>query len=269
MEVNWKLDPFPHAIIDNYLEANEYQDLMNELNSTNPEVQTSFSTVLEEKQIYRHTSLKNLAQRLILKVGSKEIKDIISKICGDLPILSLGETKNFSGYSPFHITKSKGMLGSHVDHSDIQNGEYLHIANTIYYVSSTWEIGWGGETILFSKNGFMPKVNIQPIPNRLIIFIHTSNSFHGVKNYIPSRKVYRKTFYHDYYIEKKYKEKFIKSINLNRKKKLSLSKHGTTFIPFFPNGLINFKFHQFLSFTNLKYIPIYVIYLFNKLFKCS
>ena len=52
-------------------------------------------------------------------------KYIISKFCGELPILSLGETKNFSGYSPFHITKSKGMLGSHVDHSDIQQGEYL------------------------------------------------------------------------------------------------------------------------------------------------
>lgn len=267
MEISWKSDPFPYLIIDNYLIESEYDDLINELNSTNPEVQTTFSTALEDKQIYRHTSLKSLSKRLVSKVGSKEIKDIISKFCGELPILSLGETKNFSGYSPFHITKSKGMLGSHVDHSDIQQGEYLHIANTIYYVSSKWEIGWGGETVLFSRNGFLPKVNIQPIPNRLIIFIHTSNSFHGVRNYHPLKKVYRKTFYHDYYIEKKYKEKFIKFINLNRKNKLSLSSHGTTFIPFFPNGLMNFNSGQFFSFSNLKYIPIYMIYLFNKIFK--
>ena len=65
IEISWKSDPFPYLIIDNYLIESEYDDLINELNSTNPEVQTTFSTALEDKQIYRHTSLKSLSKRLV------------------------------------------------------------------------------------------------------------------------------------------------------------------------------------------------------------
>ena len=95
----------------------------------------------------------------------------------------------------------------------------------------------GGETILYSENGLIPKIKIDPVPNRLIIFIHSANSFHGVKTYKPLENIYRKTFYHDYYIDKNHKTKFVASLNKDRQKKLIFSKNGTTFIPFFPNGI--------------------------------
>jgi len=266
MKIKWELNPFPYAVIDNYLDKNIFRELINELDSIKPELQKNFSSALEEKSIYKNLSLKKNSNNLVNKVGSKEIKDIISSFSGGLPILSLGETNNFSGYSTFHLTKSRGMLGSHVDHSDIQNGRYLHIANTIFYASSKWERGWGGETILYSNNGLIPKVIIEPFPNRLIIFIHSANSFHGVKSYNPIDNTYRKTFYHDYYIDKNDKDKFIESINKNRNKKLIFSKHGTTFIPFFPNGIKKVSIRKLFAISNTKYINTYLIYLINKNF---
>ena len=269
MKIKWELKPFPYAIIDNYLDKNHFRELVKELDSIKPELQTKFSSALEEKNIYKNLSLRNNGKNLVEKVGSNEIKDIISCFLGGLQILSLGETENFSGYSTFHLTKSKGMLGSHVDHSDIQNGKYLHIANTIFYASSKWERGWGGETVLYSNSGLISKVIIEPLPNRLIIFIHSANSFHGVKEYNPIDKTYRKTFYHDYYIHKNKKVKFIEFINKNRNKKLIFSKHGTTFIPFFPNGINKISIRKLFSITNLKYINAYFIYLINKKFNTN
>tara|TARA_Y200000002_G_C22659279_1_gene654963 strand:- start:943 stop:1806 length:864 start_codon:yes stop_codon:yes gene_type:complete len=269
MQIKWELNPFPYAIVDNYLDKDQFRELLKELDGIKPELQNKFSSALEKKNIYKNLSLKKNSKKFVKKVGSREIKDVISSFSGGLPILSLGETENFSGYSTFHVTKSRGMLGSHVDHSDIQNGKYFHIANTIFYASSKWQKEWGGETILFSNNGLIPKVIIEPLPNRLIIFIHSANSFHGVKAYNPIDKTYRKTFYHDYYIDKKNKFEVIKFINKNRSKKLIFTRHGTTFIPFFPNGIKDISINKLLAKTNLKYIPAYLIYLINKKFKTN
>ena len=265
MEINWVLDPFPHAVIDNYLKEEEFNNLLEEINKSNPEVLSEFSTALEDKQIFNNQNLNKNAKKLIERLGSHEIKNIISTFVGNLRILSLAETENFSGYSTFHITKFNGLLGSHVDHSDIQDGEYIHIANAIFYASSKWEKNWGGETIFYSRNGFYPKVSIEPLPNRLIVFIHTSSSFHGVNCYRPKdKKVLRKTFYHDYYIKNIDQSKFLQKVNLGREKKLKLFKHGTTFIPFIPNLIKNLSIKKITSLNNFKYLTSYLIYFFNR-----
>lgn len=265
MDINWVLDPFPYAVVDNYLQEEEFNNLLEELDSANLNILSNFSTALEDKQIFNNDKLSKNANKLIKHLGSKAIKDIISSFVGDLKILSLGETDNFSGYSTFHITKSNGLLGSHVDHSDIQDGEYIHIANVIFYASSKWKKNWGGETVFYSRNGFHPKVSIDPVPNRLIVFIHSSNSFHGVNSYRPiNKKIHRRTFYHDYYIQKSYQKKFLNKLNMRRNKKLRLFKHGTTFIPFFPNGIKKPSIKKIISLTNFKYLYSYLIYLLNR-----
>ena len=262
----WKINPFPHIVIDNFLSKKEFEKLSEELNSTETKLQRKFSTVLEDKEIHKDTTLSTNAKKLIKIMTSDRLKTFISFQFDSLKVLSLGETDNYSGYSPFHTTYSQGHLGSHIDHSCINDGEQLHIANAIYYASSEWEKEWGGETILFSGNGLFPKVKIDPIPNRLIIFIHSANSWHGVSKYNPKRKITRKTFYHDYYINKKYKSLFLDSINKKRKNKLRFSTHGTTFIPFFPNGLNKICMKEVLNKSNFKYIKVYLLYQYNKFF---
>lgn len=265
MEINWVLDPFPHAVIDNYLKQEDFNKLLEELDKYDNNILSEFSTALENKQIFNNDNLNENAKKLIDHLGSYKIKDIISSFVGNLRILSLAETENFSGYSTFHVTKYNGILGSHVDHSDIQNGEYIHIANAIFYASANWEKDWGGETIFYSRNGFYPKISIEPLPNRLIIFIHTSNSFHGVSSYRPKdNKVHRKTFYHDYYIKNIDQLKFLQKVNFERQKKLKIFKHGTTFIPFFPNGIKNLSIKKIISLTNFKYLSSYFLYFLNR-----
>jgi len=260
----WESYPYPYCVIDNFLSTNEFNRLQIELNSSSNTLQTSFKTPLEEKSIYKDKTLKKEAKNIMKIMGSNEIKNLISTQINSSEIISFSETENFSGYSPFHITKNRGCLGSHVDHSFISNGKFRHIANTIFYASEVWEKDWGGQTILFSRNGFNQKVRIEPIPNRLIIFIHTANSFHGVSLYKSNCDIERRTFYHDYYVPESEIDKVMHTLNKNRIEKLIHSSHGTTFIPFIPYGLKNVNFKKLLSVKNFRYFPPYFIYLLNR-----
>lgn len=260
----WVDEPFPFLIIDNFLDQEEFHALTNELDMQERNLQTIFNSPLESKSIFKDTLSKDVSKKLIEKMGSNDIKNIISHKTGSSEIISMGELKSFSGYSPYHITGNNGFLGTHVDHSFVSDGKLRHIANTIYYASSKWVDCWGGQTIFFSRNGFIQKVLIDPIPNRLVFFIHTANSFHGVKNYFSNENVERRTFYHDYYVSDKDLEKAMNFINIDRSFKLLHFFHGTTFIPFVPFGLNNLNFKKIFNFKNFKYLTVYLAYLSNR-----
>ncbi|MAJ84433.1 MAG: hypothetical protein CMQ71_00420 [Gammaproteobacteria bacterium] len=264
MKDQWINDPFPYLIVDNFLEKEDFNSLTKELDQTKQQLQNNFKTPLESKLIFKDTLSKKVSKRLVDIMASTNIKDIISQQVGTSEIISMAENKSFSGYSPYHITENNGFLGTHVDHSFVDDGNLRHIANTIYYASSKWVDGWGGQTIFFSRNGYLQDVLIDPIPNRLVFFIHTANSFHGVKNYFSNENIERRTFYHDYYVAEENITKVMDQLNKNRKSKLLHFFHGTTFIPFIPFGLSDLDFKKIINIKNLKYIPVYIAYLSNR-----
>ena len=155
----WVMDPFPYCIIDNFLPNEKFNKLTNELEITTKIVQKVFNTSLENKLIFKDTDMKKNVKELVYKMGSLEIKNVISEIIDNKNILSMRDVEDYGGYSPYHITENEGFLGSHVDHSQISsNGKKLiHIANSIFYISENWQETWGGETALFSKSGFHEK----------------------------------------------------------------------------------------------------------------
>ncbi len=117
-----------------------------------------------------------------------------------------------------------------------------------------------GETILFNKFGLIPKVFIEPKPNRLVLFIHSNQSFHGVNTILCPSKTTRNTYYMDYYINRKDINKLndnLKSLGL--KNKLFYTYHPTTFIPFFPLGIRSFTFGRLID--NIHYLRSLFIYL--------
>ena len=160
MKDQWINDPFPYLIVDNFLEKEDFNSLTKELDQTKQQLQNNFKTPLESKLIFKDTLSKKVSKRLVDIMASTNIKDIISQQVGTSEIISMAENKSFSGYSPYHITENNGFLGTHVDHSFVDDGNLRHIANTIYYASSKWVDGWGGQTIFFSRNGYLQDVDL-------------------------------------------------------------------------------------------------------------
>ena len=233
MPYKWRTYPFPHLVIDNFLSDDNFLRLKLELQNINSFKSSykSFNTSLESKQLYGLKSLGIESEKLVSIMGSSSIKNLISEFFDfNHEIISLGDTDDFSGYSPYHVTRPGGRLGSHLDHSYVGT-DLIHVANTIFYASSEWQIDWGGETVFYSSHGFKACEFVQPIPNRLVVFIHTSESFHGVLPYCGPNTTQREIFYHDYYIPQSSIDHFTNSYFNKLRQKPLLLRHGTTFLP--------------------------------------
>ena len=84
-------------------------------------------------------------------------------------ITTMANFDKFGGYYPFHSSETGGILGSHIDHSNLE--EMFHFANSLLYVHPYWEKKWGGETVLYNKFGTKEIKLVTPKPNRLLLFI--------------------------------------------------------------------------------------------------
>ena len=264
IDVKWHSTPFPHAIIDNFLDQDEFNSLTKELDGQNTTILRDYITSAERKTIYNDHKMGEHALALIRTMGGDIVKKAIQNEL-NCDITSLGETFDYSGYSPYHITRDLGYLGSHVDHSSVRSEKLRHVANSIFYASSSWEEDWGGETIFFSKNGLRPVKKIKPIPNRLVLFLHSANSFHGVEVFNSNGVQERRTFYHDYYVNEANINTAMDFLNQRHNLKLKHAYHSTTFVPYFPFGLLDLdRLNHLIMKGNLDYAMKYAVYQLNK-----
>ena len=266
--LKWDLNPFPHVVIDNFLRQEVFDRITNDLRTSikSELIQSKFEDYIQSKKtIYTDKALSSSATIPIRVLGSNLIKGLISKFLNDSDVTSMSEQYLYGGYSPYHEMESGGILGSHVDHSFSKDNKNLHVGNAILYASNYWHPDWGGETILFSRNGIKPIKLIEFKPNRLILFIHSSNSFHGV-NYIsspPEQK--RKTYYVDFYSFPEKRRSIERILESKGCRGLRYSHHLTIFLPFFPIGLKSFRIKHLFRRENIFYVFYYFIYYISRI----
>ncbi len=262
--IKWIEEPFPHAVIDNFLPQDLFKQISSKTNDITElkKAANYFQSHAElKKKVFSMNELNSKLKIPIEILGSKKICGIFKKYFKNFRISSLLEQPALGGYFPFHSMADKGLLGSHVDHSH-SNDNKLHVANAIYYVSPEWDSKWGGETILFSNNGLKPLKYITPKPNRLVLFIHSSLSFHGVNLINCPAPIKRNTYYMDYYLDNATVDKD----SMSKFNKLRYFNHHTTFIPFFPLGVSSFRFKNIFEMNSLVYCYVLIRYLINKIF---
>ena len=262
-KIEWINDPFPHAIIDDFLPTELFFEISNKLTHVDDikDLKQSFKTHVElNKKVYGDKDLNDDLRIPIRAMGSDTTKDIFKKYLNIQKMISLSDWSDYGGYFPLHSMKSGGLLGAHVDHSHSKN-ELLHVANSIFYASNKWHESWGGETILCNSNGFKIIKEIIPKPNRLILFVHSSSSFHGVNTITSPIDVYRNTYYMDYYINDEELPHMTKTLKTKTNKSLKFAFHSTTFIPFFPLGFKSFKINSIFKKSTYRYLIKYIRYL--------
>jgi len=259
--------PFPYFVIDDFLPAETFAQLVKSGFSAQAQLKRQFETSLEAgKTVHSNEGMNATANIPIKLLGGEFGSKLIGDLFGINDVSSMFDRPNFGGYYPFHQMSSGGLLGSHVDHS-FSTDQEVHVGNCIFYAHSRWQDDWGGETVLFDSFGFKDVARVVPKPNRLLVFMHSSHSFHGVDVVKCPPLEKRMTYYMDYYASKENArlayDKYQVPPNSSALKSWV---HGTTFVPFRPLG--NFKNLNILILKQFKTEAIYVLVYCKYLFGC-
>ena len=244
----FEASPFPFIVLDNFLSDDYFNEMSQFLQiGIQPKLGKNFKTVVElNKSISLNSALpvyiSNIVEELNKPSWIKNLKELTG-------IESLVATKNGNSLlANYHEMSQGGLLGSHVDHSFEPELGLPHVLNIVLYLSSDWDINFGGGTLLFDKFGAEVIKKVDYKPNRAIVFLHTPYSFHGVDKLTGNGSIVRKTLYVDYYSE---------SLDPFKDMKFKFSnkyfRHGTTFrLP---------KFLDYFKYKNLNYTKTYLKYM--------
>lgn len=170
-------EPFPHAVLDNFLP----QEMAEALLAHFPEAPKSHDKVYEKgyggthkRQILPYDcdgyirsafAFFNSAPMLQFLEGITNIRGLISD-------------PYFAG-GGFHETKNGGLLGVHADFRVNESLQILRRVNVIIYLNKDWEDSYGGHLELWDRQMQNKVGSVLPIFNRAVIFNTDEDSFHG------------------------------------------------------------------------------------------
>ena len=215
--------PYPHVVLDNFLDNDFFSKLDLEKMNINYEKGRTFDSDIEKnKWASKNEKLSNTLKQIIDELNNKSFLENLYNLSHIKDLFST--TEGNTALANYHEMYRSGFLGTHVDHSSEPNTGLPHVLNIILYLSKKWDKSWGGSTILANHKGTKTEKLVEFIPNRAVIFLHSPFTFHGVTE-IKNNLNKRSTVYVDYY-----------SKNLSPYEHLNLSfknvwfKHPTTFI---------------------------------------
>ena len=243
--------PFPHIVLDNFLDKNYFESLTKILKKDNYyNAGKNFNSEVElNKSISLNQSLPQIISDIVKELNCDKWLNILKSLTGinTLKGTRLGNTE----LANYHEMGTSGFLGPHVDHSSEPQTGKPHVLNIILYLSSNWKDEFGGATLLYDRYGKEVISKVTYKKNRAVIFLHTPYSFHGVEK-LKNNNVKRKVIYVDYYSESFKPFKHLEFSFPNE-----WFSHGTTFI--LQNKL------DYIKKKNWPYAKSYIKYQYNKI----
>lgn len=190
-----KAEPFPHFVIDNFLEESFARSLFD-----------TFPKFADENAIAEHgrvggkavrEDVRNLAPpylELDRYFSSKEFLDWMSSVTG---IPDLLYDPDYTGGGT-HENRTGQDLSIHIDFNYHPKSGLHRRLNALLYLNPEWEESWGGALELWRDPWTAPSKNkiakIAPLWNRLAVFPTTETSWHGFETVRAPAGVSRKSF---------------------------------------------------------------------------
>ncbi len=180
-----KAEPFPHLVIDNFIDEKDAKiisDVFPSDNSINWNIHGSGPNA--DRKNFRGIKLQcsdenefpDEIKRLMNEFNSQGFLYFLQKLT-DVEYIFGDPYYNGCG---LHSTGRGGRL---MIHADVNRYPYPSLAdqylNCILYVSENWQDHWGGELELWDKNVKKCIKSIEPKFNRLVIFRTDRKAFHG------------------------------------------------------------------------------------------
>lgn len=170
-------EPFPHAVIDNFLPVDMAESLLAHF----PKEAKSHDKVYEKgyggthkRQILPHDCDAHMRAAFHFFNSSAMLQFIegITNIKGLLP------DPYFAG-GGLHETSRGGLLGIHADFQVNEALQLYRRVNVLIYLNKDWKAEYGGNLELWDKAMTQKVVEVAPIFNRCVIFNTDADSFHG------------------------------------------------------------------------------------------
>jgi Rps23 Pro-64 3,4-dihydroxylase Tpa1-like proline 4-hydroxylase len=174
--------PFPHIVIDDFLQSDRLPKIMAEVNKLRDvDAQSKYidtSSPYEFNKYAFNSNYGSYLKQLFVELNSPEFIKHIEKITGVNNIICNDISLHGAG---IHRIKSKGFLQLHTDFNTYHSkkGMLDRRINLLIYLNPDWKPEYKGELCLCDKNTNMCAKKIEPIMNRCVIFNTTCVSIHG------------------------------------------------------------------------------------------
>jgi len=175
-EVYLKGEPFPHIVIDNFVD----KDFLDKLYDNFPDPQTlewvRYDNPLEKKLMYSTSeSLHKNFKRIFERFNDKKFLKFLEDLTG---IKSIEADHNLTG-GGLHQIERGGKLDIHADFNILYGTNKRRRLNIILFLNKDWKDEYGGHLELWDEDMAKCEQRILPVYNRAVIFNTDEKSFHG------------------------------------------------------------------------------------------
>jgi len=169
-------EPFPHAIIDNFLPEPVLDEVLDEFPSPNEIEWRSFYAQFEKKMISKDESqLGPRTRHLIAQLHSSTAIRFLERLSG---ITGLVPDPHLLG-GGIHQMERGGYLKVHADFNMHDALRLNRRMNLLIYLNKNWREEYGGHLELWDKRMTRRVSRIVPVYNRCVIFNTVSDGYHG------------------------------------------------------------------------------------------
>lgn len=193
--------PFPHILIDDFLEADFAREVSHNWPSYTEaaRIGKEFRSINERHkvQVTDSAQFPPVLQDLNVALASPEFVETVSTVF-DIPHL-LPDSELVGG--GLHQTGPRGRLDVHVDFNYIEARRLHRRLNILIYFNEEWLPEWGGQLELWNRDISKCVHSFDPIFNRCIIFETSDISYHGVTEVMCPEDAVRRSFAGYYYTE--------------------------------------------------------------------
>jgi len=171
-------DPYPHVVIDDFLDASAASELARVFPKPGDPVAWDHYAApgLEVKLgCGDETRFPPPIREAIYQMNGGPFVRFLEKLTGVDHLLP--DPHLFGG--GMHLTKQGGLLGIHADFNWHKKLEAHRRLNLLLYLTPDWRREYGGELELWDTTGTRRVHKVEPTFNRAVVFSTRSDTFHG------------------------------------------------------------------------------------------
>jgi hypothetical protein len=169
--------PFPHIVLDNFLEAETAELAIKEFPPLDPERWKNYVHANERK--FSHNDPAKWGptlQGILEELNSPRFTHFVGQLAG---FDSLIPDESLEG-GGLHQSTAGGFLNIHADFTvHPHHPNWRRRANLLLYLNKDWRPEYGGDLEFWSTDMKSCEVTTAPIANRVVIFTTDVDSFHG------------------------------------------------------------------------------------------